>query len=332
VLFDGAREQGVAVLGAMAAVAAASSAGVLTDTDRGALVAAARVVFRDVDHVDPDALVRPNPEELAHLVTDPDLAWDAVAFLVVMATVDGQLDPAATDLVEQYADALDVDTPAVHDLADLAHGQLAEARADMVRRNLESISGEWLGDGFDEWVFPYRDRPDPDLVSRYEALGDLSAGTFGQVFHEFYMDNGFPFAGDPDGANEQFATRHDSTHVLSGYDTSPQGELLVSAFTGGMHADWPLAGHILPVIVSWHLGIGLTQLAGSTTGSLDAPKFWRAWSRGDEVTGDTFSPDWDFWAHTPQPLDDVRAAMTVPVLDPADAADGRYPDWYKPSS
>ena len=38
-------------------------------------------------------------------------------------------------------------------------------------------------------------------------------------------------------------------HVLSGYDTSLQGELLVSTFTAGMHPDEPITGHILPVII-----------------------------------------------------------------------------------
>jgi hypothetical protein len=47
---------------------------------------------------------------------------------------------------------------------------------------------------------------------------------------------------------------------------------------------------------------------------------------------DTLSHDWDFWAHVDEPLDAVRDAMGVAQLDPADAADGEYPDWYHPSA
>ena len=64
--------------------------------------------------------------------------------------------------------------------------------------------------------------------------------------------------------------------ILSGYDTSPQGELLVSTFTAGMHPHEPMSGHILPVIMSWHMGIELVHLAGSSTGQLDPEKFWCA--------------------------------------------------------
>ena len=34
--------------------------------------------------------------------------------------------------------------------------------------------------------------------------------------------------------NEAFVRPHDSTHLVSDYSTSPQGELLVSTFTPGM--------------------------------------------------------------------------------------------------
>ena len=96
--------------------------------------------------------------------------------------------------------------------------------------------------------------------------------------------------------------------------------------------DDAVSAHILPVIISWHLGVPLADFAGAGTGSLDPRKFWVAWDRGDQLTGDTLAPDWDFWAHTDTPLETVRRAMGVPPLDPADAADGRYPDWYEPTA
>jgi hypothetical protein len=53
---------------------------------------------------------------------------------------------------------------------------------------------------------------------------------------------------------------------------------------------------------------------------------------GDQLTGGTLAADWDFRAHVEPPLDAVRQSMSVPPLDPADAADGRYPDWYVPTA
>jgi hypothetical protein len=131
--------------------------------------------------------------------------------------------------------------------------------------------------------------------------------------------------------NEQFATPHDTCHVMSGYDTSPQGELLVSTFTAGLHPEEPMSGHILPVIMSWHMGIELIRFAGAVKGQLDPEKFWNAWERGSEVAMDVFSPQWDFWAAAREKLDDVRAAYCVSPLDPAYAAHGVIPPWYHPA-
>lgn len=74
------------------------------------------------------------------------------------------------------------------------------------------------------------------------------------------------------------------------------------------------------------------KFAGATTGSLDPRKFFVSWDRGDDTAGDMLSPLWDFWEHVHEPLGEVRHAMRVPALDPGDAADGRYRDWYKPTA
>ena len=97
-----------------------------------------------------------------------------------------------------------------------------------------------------------------------------------------------------------------------------------------MHPLEPMAGHILPVIFSWHLGIELNPVAGSWTGALHPRKFWVAWERGAETTGDPFSADWDFWAHAEAALEDIERRLHIPPLDPADAATDASPKGYKP--
>jgi hypothetical protein len=210
--------------------------------------------------------------------------------------------------------------------------RFAEVRSDVARHNVRSFTGADLDESLDDWLGVYREHPDPELHARFDALRAAPAGTFGRTFADFYAANGFVFPGVPESANEQFVVPHDSAHVLSGYDTSVQGEILVSAFTAGMHPDDAVSAHVLPVIMVFHLGVPMNEFAGSSTGALDPRKFWVAWSRGDRLSGDTLSRDWDFWAHVEEPLDAVRTAMDVPPLDPADAADGVYPDWYHPSA
>ncbi|MEA5474746.1 hypothetical protein VB716_10990 [Synechococcus sp. CCY9201] len=320
-IFDGSEQQARLILGAMAEVARAGD-GELTALDRSALRSAALLVFRIGTGLDLHSLERVSPAQLAEGLGER--GSEVIVPLVVIATVDGQVSPAAAERVAAYAEALGVEEPAVRDLQSLVQGELGLARADMLRRNRASITGEWVEDvaSFGEWLLPYRDASAPELSQRYEALAAKPPGTFGRAFHDFYRVNGFPFAGMEEAVAEAFTTPHDAAHLLSGYGTSPQGELLVSTFTAGMHPVEALAGHILPVIVSWHLGVPLVEPAGSATGALDARKFWVAWNRGDVTSGDTFNPPWNFWEHVDEPLEELRAAMGVPPLQPADAADG----------
>ncbi len=317
----------------MRSVAAAGGKEELTDADRAALIAAGHYVFRLPDPVDVDALHDIAPDDLAKEIGDRDLAGHACQFLAVMPLIDGTLDRAKIEVVLPYAAALGIHEEYVHELADAAHSHLKWVLADMGRQNLESILGYLPDVSLDRWIMPYRDgQADEELAARYRALGDLPEKSFGRAFFEFYKANGFAFPGEPDAVNQEFATPHDSSHVMSGYSTSLQGELLVSTFTGGMHADLPMSGHILPVIFSWHLGIEIVKFAGSAKGALDPEKFWVAWERGGETTQDLFAHDWDYWSVVHEPIDNLRHRYNVPKLDPVHAADDTYPDWYHPSA
>jgi hypothetical protein len=324
-------DEALLILGALEKVARGGGNRSLTPGDYRALDAFDRFVLRRNLGTDLTALSEPSPAQLAAALPSGDLRTHVVQFLVVMALVNGVVDESKILVVIEYANTLQVQEDAVRQLAELGRGNLAWVRADVQRQNLFSITGQELDIPIDEWILPYRgERADPELAARYRALGELASGTLGHAFFEFYQANRFAFPGEPKGINERFATRHDTTHVLSGYDTSPQGELLVSTFTAGMHPKEPMSGHILPVIMSFHMGIELTHLAGSTTGQLDPEKFWFAWQRGGEVTTDVFADDWDFCAAAAKPIEDLRAAYNVPPLDVAHAADGKMPTWYKP--
>ena len=148
--------------------------------------------------------------------------------------------------------------------------------------------------------------PIPALVARYDALGKLPHGSFGKALWDFDKRNGYAFPGDPTALNATFGTPHDSTHVISGYDTSPRGEILVSTFTAGMHPINPMTGHILPVIFNGHLGVKFNDVARYTTGGLDPDEFWHAWARGRDMTVDIFAPDWNVWDWVELDLEEVR--------------------------
>jgi tellurite resistance protein len=298
-------EQARIVLAAMLAVASAGSEP--TEADRASITAAARFIFHLKDPPDFSQLAPPDTETLRMLSANTELAREAASFATVMAFVDGKLDDTKLRKVLDIAQALGVRDDFIDDIAKLAQGRLQDATAHMIRANLESVTGRpWRAGDMDPWLLPYRKQPDAALAARFRALAELPEGTFGHAFAGFYASNNYAFPGSPAAINAAFAVPHDSTHILAGYDTSPRGELLTSVVTAAMHRRNAMSGHVLPVILSWHLGIALNEVAGAARGALDPQEFWRAWARGERVTIDLFDPTWKFWPAAQLHLEDVR--------------------------
>ena len=307
-----------AILGAMKGVALAHGQQDVSDTDLATIAAAGQIVLA-LDGFEPEALPELSPAQLAARIDSEDEARLAVQMLAVMSLVDGNLDAEKTKLVCGYAKALGIADDHVHVLAEAAAGEVAAAAACMIRKNAESFPRlDTSGVDTDAVApfLPYRDgNDDLALEQRYATLGELPAGSFGRAFFDHFKRNKFTFPGNPAGLAEGFTTPHDSSHVLSGYSTSQQGELCVSTFIGAMHPDHPMAAEVLPVLFSWHLGIKLNEIAGSYTGAYDPRKFWTAWERGSAIEVDLVASDWDFWAATEVPLQELRDSYGLPPVD-----------------
>jgi hypothetical protein len=302
-----------AILGAMRQIALASGHA-LTYADTASLLAAGRYLLRRPGLNDIDTLPAVAPDDLvATLKGERALAEEAVKYLAIMALVDGSLDHLKLRRVLEYARALDVEADYLTDLVEAASGHLAWATADMWRKNLDSvISRPSKGLDLAEWVRPYGGaNADAALVARYEALGKLPHNTFGKALWDFDKQNGYPFPGDPQALNARFGTPHDATHIISGYDTSGRGELMVSTFTAGMHPINPMSGHILPVIFFFHFGEQLNDVGHAGKGGLDPNEFWHAWARGAEMTVDIFAPGWNFWEWIERDLEELRHDWNV---------------------
>jgi len=303
-----------AMLGAMKTVATCRGKEPLTDLERTTLAAAAHYSFGIDDPLNPASLPDVTPERLASAVVSADMRHQATCFLAIMPFVDGVLDRGKVAIVEDYAQVLGVSDDFLIDMHEAAIGHLRWAGMDMVRHNMLSITHKmWDEADVMPWLLPYRgDAQNPALTKKFRDLEALPQGTLGHEFWHHYTSHGFAFPGEENALNAIFAVPHDTTHLLSDYSTTYAGEILVSTFTAGMHPDQPMAGHILPVIFSWHLGIQLIEAPGSHKGALDPVHFWEAWSRGQGMTTDVFAPDWDFWSHIHQPVDELKSAYGVP--------------------
>jgi hypothetical protein len=309
---DATTAQTQAILGAMRAVAA--NAGALGEGDRIALESADRCIFGHDGPFSLDKIAPVSPAALASALTGSRLAEDAVKFLTVMAFVDAKLDKAKIARVLDYASALGVRAEYLDDIRLAAQDRLQEALAHMVRANMVSITGRPWGDSdATAWLLPYTgDKADPRMAARFETLGSLDKATFGYAFWIHFKENNYAFPGDPLALNAGFCVPHDSAHVLTNDHTDPRGELLVSTFTASMHPHYPMAGHVLPVIFSWHLNIQINKVAKDAKGAMDPQEFWHAWAAGAAAKVDTFSPDWNFWAHVEKPLTALRAEWSIP--------------------
>ncbi len=317
-MFDGASpDQAVAVLAAMNDIATLGGSVEPSLADSLALKAAAHYVFRQPEDLEPRDLPPVTAGALASKLETDELRLSAVQHLAVMALIDGVLDQARIARVSRFAAVLGVDRDFLATLSEAATGHLRWAGMDMVRHNMLSITGRpWAGEDVMPWLLPYGgDGEDRALAERFHALEARPPDSLGRAFWQHYSSHGFAFPGEPEALNAVFAVPHDTTHLLSGYDTSYRGEILVSTFTAGMHPDQPMAGHILPVIFSWHLGIELVPSAGSHKGALDVEHFWEAWARGSEMKRDVFSPTWRFWELIDHPLDGLREAYAIPPLE-----------------
>lgn len=302
-----------AILGAMRQVALAGGHAI-SYADRASILAAGRYLLRRPDVGDIGELPAVEPADLVAALKDHDLAEEAVKYLAIMAMVDGVLDTGKLGRVLAYARALDIEADYLTQMVEAASGHMSWAIADMTRKNLESIAGiaSTRDTTAEAWVMAYTGaNADPALVARYEALSALPDNTLGKALWAFNKLNGYKFPGDSNALNARFATPHDCTHVISGYDTSYRGEILVSTFTAAMHPINPMAGHIMPVVFNGHLGVRFNNVATPAHGGLDPDEFWHAWARGRDMTVDLFAPDWSFWDWIERDVDDLRREWHV---------------------
>lgn len=345
-IIDATYEQALAVARAMHDVASARETEPLSLADHLGIESAFRTVFGRAEHLDVDALAPIAPADLATALGEQNgLRLDAVRVLAVMALVDGVVDQAKLQLVVEDATALGVQADFVRAIHELCVDHIRWVALDQIRENVATIPGlPWIPDDPYKPFLPYGgDGEDPELTARYRSLGELPDGTFGRAFFEHYTRNGFQFPGEQYAMNEVWATPHDSLHVLSGYSTSAQGELLVATFTGAQfrpprNVDM-MESHVLPTILIYHMGIVINKglnggdrerfaadpswrdnFSGNVHLGLDPAKLWKAWERGQVMSVDAYDPAWDFWSLTDDTVDGLRDRYGIPPLDPADAA------------
>lgn len=306
-----------ALLGLRAMKTVASAAGRVMPAQRALMEAARRVILR-LD-VDIDALPPIDPETLAAGFAGAELRQQLINGMLVVALADGPPSGATVARIESFADALGVSTLHVTDLRRLAENHMTLFKLDFLRRSqVADIMKNQLEQtgplGLAKAVLGMRGViEDTALATRYRAWANLPEGTLGRVAWDFYQKNGFGMPGERRGFPEA-GLYHDLSHVLGGYDTDPEGEVQVAAFTAGYKRERPLY-LILFAVLTFSAGINMRPTHGNTTiGVLGNPgmaeRMFAAIERGSHVNVD-LSDKWDYWPYVGLPIDEVRHRLNI---------------------
>ncbi|GAB5470485.1 MAG: hypothetical protein Kilf2KO_35150 [Rhodospirillales bacterium] len=291
-----------------------------------AMIAAAQRHLLGTD-LDFESLEPATPQALAAAFDDPDLGRQIIQGMVLMAIADDLPDPGRMTEIGRFAAALGVDEPGLQAVQELAERQMLLFRIDFYRRShlkeafrnqyqLHGLSGLVKGLAGQRGLYE-----DPELAARYRALGTLDDDSLGRAFHDHYRRNGFAFPGEKLGFPEA-GVYHDFTHVLAGYTTEPEQEVMVGAFQAGYMRVNPYF-MLLFVMLTFGAGLNVTPVPqGRITGTLAlegvAERVLAALDRGSKVKID-LSQKWNHWDWVETPLEQARRELGIEPLSPPTA-------------
>jgi hypothetical protein len=293
--------QAVALLGAMRAVAEGD--GELSDGEQGLIDAAAQHVFG----LGPTPAVEPvTPEELAAALDDGQHQM-AVNFLVVMPYADAAISDPEVDVVDDYAKALAFNPKSLADLHKVREGHIKRLLFDYGRRTLKEIGPhQSVFKAITSSIHQYVG--DAKLAARYQALEQYPENSLGCAVFNFYRARAFGLPGEKKGFGET-VVGHDSSHILSGFNTDGAGEIGVAGFEAGMKRDGFGYELLMEVLLDYQLGIDFGGRAVGfevKTGELDPELLMVGIERGLACNTDIWGPDWDFWTVADQPVTALR--------------------------
>jgi hypothetical protein len=257
------------------------------------------------------ALAPLSPGDTAALVVDANARRRLKELMVTVELCRHPESPAQIGRVEEYARALDeTDSSMVIARRWVEEGR-ARATEDFDRfyaEKLPELSEPSLRDDYLRI-----DDADLELARRLEALHDLSEGTLGHAYIEFYRRNQITVPGADTHTPAHYVS-HDMNHVIAGYEPTGPGEIALGAFTLAMNDDDANWIQFIANLAIHEAGIIQHGAIMPKTGTLTRPGasdlMGEALWRGAQCTAD-FSQA-DHLAFAAWPLHDVRAHFGVP--------------------
>ncbi len=261
------------------------------------------------------------PSQIDRHIVHPHHRKRLLQLAIVMAMVDFKTTRHQQQTLRAIAQALAVKEPGLRVLLAAASGHPLLARIELTRRLMSNLlapvyhEAGWVGvKKFIGPLFFQKGGEDAALAERFHQLRILPQDTLGYAFWKHCTQRQFHFPGEA-GAISERVVFHDFGHVLSGYDTNPQGEIQQGAFQAGFVRKDGFV-FLLFVILHFHWGIKITPVADAHIGLFDIPLVIHALQRGSACNVD-LSDHWNFWEVVDLPLTEVRNHYGIPPLYPS---------------
>jgi len=231
-----------------------------------------------------------------------------------MSLIDGKANAQETNLVEEFAQSLEVSAPEVKDLRHVLKGEIFQLRLDLARRFWlrDKVKEIWNTKGIRGLYSFMRGmigrNEDPALAARYQAMEQYPSGSLGRAYWDYCRENGFALPGEKGGAAEPILF-HDCAHILSGYGTDPEGEVQVACFSAGFQRRDPWL-FVFFVLLQFHVGIRMTPITKARTGFFNPEKAMIAIRRGAAMNVD-LNNGWDYWPVMGEQVEELRRRYNI---------------------
>ena len=255
-----------------------------------------------------------------------DVKTQAVHLIALLELMEHPLRPEVAGSVLEFAKQQKMGTRILSDARSMANEHIAAMYLDLQRHSwythetiVESRNGRFheLLRSKLAYLGIAEDRA---LARKWESLLECPEGSWGKCVADFYVAHGFPFPGEKHGIYE-LGARHDWVHVLTGYDTDPEGELDVFAFIAASMGDsrgLVLLGITLALFQNGSIHhVQMKLIKNARTDALSDPgaieRFANAFRRGSLCRVDVMGTV-DFFAHKDMDLEAARDYFGVVPL------------------
>lgn len=244
-----------------------------------------------------------------------------IKFLVILSLCDTKISIKRINLLKKIDNLLETNEHSIkflsfaynkqyrrlrHDIRIRAFGKTSTKPEPSFSRKLASLKAELR-------VLlkrPTHNHINSELLSKVKSLSKLPEDTVGYNYIKYLNKNKFPYPGDIESAAE-FIICHDLTHVLSGYDTTPEDEVKVLFLTAGYQSQDPMS-KILFALFQFHCGVPIGLIADSFKDSFIPEQALRAYRIGQKMNIDLEDEALDYWSIMYKPLNLTREEFNIP--------------------